>query len=78
VDARNPFRCDAKEYERHDCDDPAGCAIDRLINSDNPTEAELERLHVLLDEIEALTHGRKTLSSEGVLTMIHAKRGGPR
>ena len=73
-------RCDANVYasEPHTCDDPATCAVDRLIDGGDPAEAELERLHAVLDEIEELTHGRKTLRSEDVLKLVHRERGGPR
>lgn len=62
----------------HTCNDPLACGLDRLISGDDPTEAELERLHAVLDDIEDLTHGRKTLRSEAVLKLIHDERGGPR
>lgn len=73
-------RCqgDPLESRAHTCDDPLACALERLVDGDDPTEAELGRLHVVLDEVEALTHGRKTLRSEVVMKLIHDERGGPR
>lgn len=73
-------RCqgDPAEARAHTCGDPLACALERLVDGDDPTEAELERLHEVLDRIEDLTHGRKTLRSEAVLKMIHDERGGPR
>lgn len=71
-------RCGANPYagQVHTCDDPVGCAIDRLIRGDDPTEAELERLHELLDRVEDLCEGSKAKVSESVLTEIHRERGG--
>lgn len=62
----------------HTCTDPLACALESARQGPDAGEQELARLHDLLDRIEDLTHGRKTLRSEAVLTMIHAERGGPR
>lgn len=78
-------RCDAHAGDRgdgypaaHTCDDPLLCALGSLVDGDDPTEVELKRLHAMLDEIEDLTHGRKTLRVETVLKLIHDERSGPR
>lgn len=62
----------------HTCDDPLACVLKSARLGPDEREQELERLHVLLDRIEDLTHGRKTLRSDDVLGMIHEERGGPR
>jgi hypothetical protein len=71
-------RADVHQAQAHTCADPAGCGVDQMISGVDPIDAELERLHVVLDGIEDLTHGRKTLRSDDVLALIHAERGGPR
>lgn len=69
---------DVHQAQTHTCDDPTSCGVASMVLGLSPVEDELERLHVVLDQIEDLTHGRKTLKSDAVLTLIHTERGGPR
>lgn len=69
---------DVHQAQMHTCDDPAACGVAAMVLGPDGPDVELEGLHELLDRIEALTHGRKTLKSDEVLRMIHAERGGPR
>lgn len=71
-------RCDADAYEPHVCDDPAGCAVDRLIRGDDTIEGDLARLHALLDRIEEACAGSRAAAARAVLKIIHSERGGPK
>lgn len=74
-------RCGAHDGDfpsAHTCDEPAACAVASLVTGSDERALELEALHDVLDAIEDLTHGRKTLRSDDVLKLIHDARGGPR
>jgi hypothetical protein len=56
-------RCDAWRDEWptvHTCGDPLACALDRLIEEDDPRDEELNRLRTALDEVRDLIDGKKT------------------
>lgn len=70
-------RCEPERHA-HSCADPLACALADLIEGDDPTEAELGRLHEVLDRAEGLLQTSRARVAAEVLGLIHAERGGPR
>lgn len=74
-----PTECEAyaSDYpSTHTCDDPLGCALARLIAGPDPRDVELEVLHEVLDRVEELCEGRKTVRTEAILAEVHRARRG--
>lgn len=70
-------RCELGRYA-HSCADPLTCALEDLIAGDDPTKAELGRLHEALDRVEDLLTASRARVARDALAVIHAERGGPR
>lgn len=69
---------DAGYPSAHVCDDPLSCALESLVDGEDPRASELDRLHGLLDRIEELAGNSTAGVAKTMRAWIHAERGGPR